>query len=168
MENNQIEMTYLMQPPARYTFEQPKLKEWIERWCKGKVLNLFAGKVKLNCDEYRVDISPEFEPDVTMDAYDFVRTTPLNFDTIVLDPPYNIRKSREKYGGRWIGSFTKIKNELGRLLNPGGRVIILGYDTVGMSKIRGFRKLAVCVVCHSGDHNDTLVVVEEKVENYEP
>ena len=156
-----MEMTYLSQPPKRWTFEQPKLKEWVESHCHGKVLNLFAGKTRLAVDEYRVDVSNENNPDCVADAFEFVTTTSMKFDTVVLDPPYNLRKSREKYGeNRWIGAFTKIKDHLVSILNPGATVVILGYDTVGMSKSRGFEKVAVCVVCHNGDHNDTLVVVE--------
>jgi len=160
-----IEMTYLVQPPKRFTFEQPKLKEWVELHCKGLVLNLFAGKVRLNVMEIRVDIDESMRPDYAMDAYEFVKTTDWKFDTIILDPPYNIRKSREKYNGRWVGSLTKIKNELHNIIENNGRVISLGYDTVGMSKSRGFEKVAICVICHNGDHNDTLAVVERRIEN---
>lgn len=167
-----MSMTYLVQPPKKWTFEQPKLKEWVESWCKGFVLNLFAGKTELDVNETRVDISDEFHPNVVMDAYDYVRmiisrqaatNTKCTYGTIILDPPYNLRKSREKYGGKYIGSFTKIKNILPKILPSGGRVITLGYDTVGMSKSRGFKKIAICVICHNGDHNDTLCVVEEKL-----
>ena len=161
-----IEMTYLAQPPKRWTFEQPKLKKWVESWCNGLVLNLFAGKITLAINECRVDVSEEFNPDVCCDAYDFVLMCVEDkflYDTIVLDPPYNLRKSREKYDGKWIGSFTKIKNELSKILEPGGHIITLGYDTVGMSKSRGFEKIAICVVCHGGDHNDTLCLVERKL-----
>ncbi|MBD3282078.1 MAG: hypothetical protein GF387_00475 [Candidatus Portnoybacteria bacterium] len=160
----EMNFTYLSQPPKRYTFEQQKLKQWTEKWCKGKVLNLFAGKVKLNIDEYRVDIDKEMPADHYGDAYEFVKNTKMKFDTIVFDPPYNLRKSREKYGGRYIGSLTKIKNELSKILNPQGRIIHFGYDSVGMSKSRGFKKIAICLVCHSGDHNDTICLVEEKLE----
>ncbi|KKL82211.1 hypothetical protein LCGC14_1987050, partial [marine sediment metagenome] len=112
-----MDMTYLMQPPKKWTFEQPKLKEWVEKWCYGNVLNLFAGKVRLDVDELRVDVSNEFSPDEVCDAFRFVTTPPsIDFHTIILDPPYNLRKSREKYNGRWIGSLTKIKNELPKLL----------------------------------------------------
>lgn len=166
---NLLDFTYLMQPPKRWTFEQPKLKEWVEKWCKGKVLNLFAGQTRLCVDEFRVDASSEFQPDMQIDAYDFVlhkknrieNGNDEQFDTIVLDPPYNLRKSREKYQGIYIGSFTKIKNQLPYLLKPNGRIITLGYDSVGMSRSRGFEKVAICLVCHSGDHNDTICVVEE-------
>ena len=56
--------------------------------------------------------------------------------------------------------FTKIKNILPRILNKNSRVITLGYDSVGMSRKRGFRKIAICLVCHGGDHNDTIGLVE--------
>jgi len=71
-----MDFTYLLQPPKRYTFEQPKLKQWVEKWCVGKVLNLFAGKVKLNVDEYRVDL------DKTMLAGRMVRTPEYATDLI--------------------------------------------------------------------------------------
>jgi len=161
-----VDFTYLQQPPRKWTFEMPKLKEWVEGWCIDKTLNLFAGKVKLNVDEYRVDISPEFNPNCCMDSYRFVRRVihdRCGFDTIILDPPYNLRKAREKYDGKYIGSFTKIKNLLPQLLYPNGRIITLGYDSVGMSKSRGFNKIAICLVCHGGDHRDTIGLVEEKI-----
>jgi hypothetical protein len=158
-----VTFVYLEQQPARYTFEMPKLKEWVESWCIGRVLNLFAGKTRLAVNETRVDIENEYAPDYHMDAFQFVTTWQGEpFGTIVFDPPYNLRKSREKYGeGKYIGSATKIKNELPRILRVGGRIITLGYDTVGMANKRGFRKLAVCLICHGGDHNDTLGLVEE-------
>lgn len=158
-----MEFTYLTQPPKKWTFEQPKLKKWVEDNCKGKVLNLFAGKVRLNIDELRVDISEENNPDIVQEAFEFVSNTNMKFDTIILDPPYNLRKSREKYGdGRYIGSFTKIKNELVNILNPGGIIIHLGYDSVGMAKCRGFEKIAICLVCHNGDHNDTICLIDKQ------
>jgi len=153
--------TYLEQPPARWTFDMAKLKEWVETHCTGRVLNLFAGKNRLAVNEYRVDISNEYQPDSVCDAFDFVALTEDRFGTIVLDPPYNLRKAREKYHGNYVGSLTKIKNELPRILNVGGRIISLGYDSVGMGNCRGFRKIAICVVCHGGDHNDTIGLVEQ-------
>ena len=159
-----MEIVYLTQPPKRYTFEQPKLREWVEEQCKGKVLNLFAGRTKLNVDEYRVDFDKEVPADFYGDAFEFVSTTEMRFDTIILDPPWSIRKSREKYGGRVVGSFTKIKNVLRRILNKGGRVITVGYSSTGMSKSRGFEKIALAVVCHNGDHDDSFAITEEDYE----
>jgi len=156
-----MNFTYLAQPPRKWTFEQPKLRKWTENNCKGKVLNLFAGKTKLEVNEFRVDLSGEFNPDIVCNAFDFIEETNMKFDTVILDPPYNVRKSREKYNGKYIGKLTKIKNILKRVLNPGARVISFGYDSVGMSNSRGFKKIGICLVCHNGDHNDTICLIEE-------
>jgi hypothetical protein len=32
-----------------------------------------------------------------------------------------------------------------------------------MGKIRGFEKIAVCLVCHGGDHNDTICLVDRLI-----
>ena len=157
-----MDITYIKQPPKRYTFQQPKLKIWVEEHCRGKVLNLFAGTTRLNVDEYRVDIDRTVPADFYGDAFEFVRNTDLRFDTVILDPPWSIRKSREKYNGRMIGSFTKLKNILPRLLNPNGIIISVGYSSTGMSETRGFKKIALCVICCSGDHDDSFAVAEEK------
>lgn len=157
-----MEFEYLLQPPNKWTFQQPKLKLYVEKFCKGKVLNLFAGKTKLNVDEFRIDSSDEFRPDWLGDAIEFIKTTHKKFDTIILDPPYSLRKSYEKYKGHYIGSkWTQVKRALVRVCNPNCRVISLGYNSQGMSKTNGFEKVAICLVCHNGDHNDTIVTVEE-------
>lgn len=161
-----MEFTYLAQPPRKYTFEAPKVREWTEKWCQGIVLNLFAGKTKLDVSEVRIDIDSNMPMlSYCMDAYDYVEQSvemKLKFDTIILDSPWNYRKAREKYGGRWIGKLTKVKNLLPQILKDNGRVISWGYDSVGMSKSRGFEKIALCLVCHNGDHNDSIGLVERK------
>jgi len=163
-----MQFEYLCQPPKKWTFEQPKLKKWVEGWCvcRGEiiVLNLFAGKTRLEVDEFRVDISDEYKPDAIEDCRDFVaRASSQSFATVILDPPYTWRKAKEKYGGKMIGQYPRLKDELLYILTPSARVISLGWDTVGMSKSRGFKKIAVCIVCHGRDHRDTLCLVEERV-----
>jgi len=161
-----MQFEYLCQPPKKWTFEQPKLKKWVEGWCQGELLNLFAGKIDIRWDEISVDISKEWLPQYNMDCRDFVKhwkqfESDL-FHTVVLDPPYTWRKAKEKYGGKMIGQYPRLKDELLDILTPNARVISLGWDTVGMSKSRGFKKIAVCIVCHGGDHRDTLCLVEER------
>jgi hypothetical protein len=166
-----IDFTYLTQPPKRYTFEQERLKLWVESYCKGLTLNLFAGKTKLSVDEIRVDLNPEVKPDFNMDAIRFIKTYDgPKFDTVILDPPYNVRKSREKYmvSGKEYhrGKLKIIKDNLLKILNLKAHVIHCGYDSVGMAAKRGFKKIAICLVCHNGDHNDTICLVE-RFENHQ-
>lgn len=142
----------------------PEVKRFVEQWCRGKVLNLFAGKTLLNVDEVRVDINQEMCADYYMDAIDYVNACETTFDSVIIDPPYNVRKAREEYKDKWVGSLTMIKNALPRIIKSDSRIIHLGYDSVGMSKKRGFEKIAICLVCHSGDHNDTIILVEELIQ----
>ena len=162
-----LKFSYLKQPPRRYTFEMPKLYDWLIERCEGRTLNLFAGLVLLKgVDEVRVDIDCTMPKiDYCIDAFKFVEMaalTGLKFKTVILDPPYNVRKSREKYDGKWIGSFTKIKDILPSIVADGGKVITFGYSSVGMSKSRGFELEEILLICHSGDYSDTIVTVERK------
>jgi len=142
-----------------------KLKRWVESRCKGKVLNLFAGKTKLMVDEYRVDANTEMKADWYGDCLEFIKTTKMKFDTIILDPPYSMRKAYEKYDGKYIGSqWTILRRELLRIVNNGCRVISFGYNSQGMSRRLGFTKVELCIVCHNGDHNDTLCLVEDRLD----
>jgi len=157
---------YFMQAPTKWTFEQQQLKQWVESFCYGRILNLFAGKVKLAVPEIRVDINDEFKPDFCMDAHEFVKQTigtKQKFETIIFDPPYNLRKAREKYYGNYLGKLRRLKTDLLNIIPLRGRIISLGYDSVGMSAYRGFKKIAICLVCHGGDHNDTIGLVEERI-----
>ncbi len=161
-----MKFTYLAQPVRRYTFEAPKLKAWVESRCEGRVLNLFAGKTLLNANEYRVDLDIDTPADLHLDvrkAVNILAKRRRKFNTIIIDPPYNWRKAKEKYGSRMIGQFPQLKNELLSIIPINGRVITFGYDTVGMGKTRGFKKIEICVICHGGETHDTLCVIEKRI-----
>ena len=99
----------------RYTFESPKIRRWVEENSKGKCLNLFAGKTKLNLDEVRNDIDKTMEADYHKDAVDFVRKCKVKFDTIILDPPYAYRKAMEMYNGNYSSKFKQLADEIPRI-----------------------------------------------------
>lgn len=44
------ELTLINTNLRRYTFESPKIRQWVESKSNGKVLNLFAGTTKLKND----------------------------------------------------------------------------------------------------------------------
>ena len=162
-----VHFTYIRQSPTRWTFEMPLLRKWVEEHSHGKVLNLFAGKVKLDLDEYRVDMSPEYNPDLNMEAESAIRKFILEgrfFDTVILDPPYSMRMAREKYNGRYyVGKFAKILNLVPRVLDRNGIVITLGYKTGEMSASRGFVVKAICLIHQGGGHDDIIGCQEVSV-----
>jgi tRNA G10 N-methylase Trm11 len=154
---------WIQTPLNKYTFQSKKIKEWVEGNCEGLVLNLFAGKTKLNVNEIRVDIDETFKPTFNTDAFDFISTwnKPL-FDTIILDPPYSYRKAMEKYNGHYSSRFKQIKDEIPRILFPGGIVITFGYHSVSMGKTRGFEVERIAIFSHGGAIHDTISTIERK------
>jgi hypothetical protein len=146
----------------RYTFESPKIKEWVEEHAQGSVLNLFAGKTLLNnvLMEIRVDSNTDMPADFHVDALDFIRKCLRMFDTIILDPPYSYRKSMEMYNGNLNSRFKLIADNIPRILNENGRVISFGYHSTFMGKKRGFTLERLCIFAHGGAQHCTIGIIE--------
>jgi hypothetical protein len=159
-----IKFTYLKTPLNKYTFKSPKIRQWVEENVEGRVLNLFAGQIKLDCCEIRNDLRDDMPADYHMDAFDLVNTWKgENFDTILLDPPYAYRKSMEMYDGAVASSFNKVKNAIFPILNKNGIVVTFGYHSNVMGNKRGFKQEHILLMSHGGAIHDTIAVVERKM-----
>ena len=147
----------------RYTFESPKIKKWVEDNSEGKVLNLFAGKTLLNLDEVRNDIDEKVAiADYHMDCVDFVRNWDGDkFDTIILDPPYALRKSIEMYNGNYTSRFKMLADKILVILQEGGKIISFGYHSTFMGNVRGFGLYKLCVFAHGGSQHCTIGIIEK-------
>lgn len=154
--------TYIKTPLNKYTFSIKPIRDWVENRSKGRVCNLFAGKTKLNLDEFRIDKDKTMLADWYGDAYDYVKQCKEKYDTILLDPPYAYRKSIEMYNGHKASKFNEIKDIIPKLLNKDGIVITFGYQSVSMGKKRGFRQHEILLLSHGGAIHDTIAVVERK------
>jgi hypothetical protein len=145
----------------RYTFENKKMKDWVESHSSGRVLNLFAGYTKLDLNEHRVDVDKNALADSYMDALDFViRFTGNKFDTVILDPPYSYRKSMEMYNGNYNSRFKRLADKLPEILNPEHRIISFGYHSTFMGKGRGYDLEKMCVFAHGGAQHCTITIIE--------
>lgn len=158
---------YMKVPLHKYTFKFKPLKEWVENNCEGLTLNLFAGETKLNCNEIRIDSDPSKLSDFNMDAIDFITKykDKYKFNTIILDPPYGLRKSMEMYNGNKIsigGRFNFLKDNLSQILAPKGIVITFGYHSVSMGNGRGYDQEKILLMSHGGTIHDTLATIERR------
>jgi len=152
---------YIKCPLHRYTFSVQPLRVFIEKECEGKVLNLFAGKTKLDVDEVRNDLDEAALSEYKLDALEFLRTWRGDkFDTILMDPPYSYRKSMEMYNGVVCSPFRQLKDEIPQCLNVGGKVITCGYHSVVMGEGRGFTLEKICLLSHGGAIHDTIISIE--------
>ena len=155
------EFDYIKCPLNKYTFSVKNIREWVEKYCEGKTLNLFAGKTELNIDEVRNDLDPEALSDYNLDALEFVKSWHGGmFDTILLDPPYALRKSMEMYKGIRCSPFKQLKDELSNILKPNGIVITFGYHSVSMGIKRGYKAERICLFSHGGAIHDTIATIE--------
>lgn len=152
-------LTYIPTNLRRYTFDNKKIKEWVESRCDGAVLNLFAGKNRLNVNEYRVDIETIAVADTYCDAYEYMSKCQDKYDTVLLDPPYAYRKAMEMYNGNYTSKFKLIADEIWKRKIP--RVISFGYHSTFMGKIRGYTLTEMCVFGHGGAQHCTIAIVEE-------
>lgn len=165
---SEIKFDYIKCPLHSYTFSIKPIRKWVEQNCEGRVLNLFAGKTKLNIDEIRNDLDPEALFDYNMEALDFTKFWIENnypkFNTILLDPPYSYRKSMEFYNGRKASSFRILKDVLPEILESNGKIITFGYHSVVFGINRGFRVEQICLFSHGGAIHDTIATIERNLD----
>ena len=165
----QTELELIRTNLRRYTFESPKIKKWVEENSKGKCLNLFAGKTKLNLDEIRNDVDKTMLADYHKDAVDFVKEWKgKKFNTIILDPPYAYRKSMEMYNGNKASRFKILADLIPNILEENGKVIVFGYHSTFLSKKRNATLKKLCVFAHSGSQHCTIGIIEQLNDGIPP
>lgn len=144
-------------PLHRYLFSVRPIRRWAEEHCEGSVLNLFAGKTRLNVEEIRNDADEAADADFHLDALEFLENWQGGpFDTILLDLP----KITEQNRSAGPGPFHALKDAILKHLKPAGKVITFGYHTIVMGKGRGFELEKIGVFSHGGAVHDTIASVE--------
>lgn len=91
-----------------------------------------------------------------------------SYDTVLIDGPYSTRQAQEMYGisidtRDLLMMWTAVKREAARILKPGGKAICFGWNSNGVGKTRGFKLTRQANIPHGGQHNDTLITVERRV-----
>lgn len=120
------------------------------------------------------DLNPSVPASCHLDALDFLKQQGTAvYDGVLFDPPYSLRQLKECYEGIGIKPAPELfnaryqalqKDEIARIVKPGGKAISFGWHTNGTGKCRGFELLRVLIVPHGRQHNDTLVTVERKIQ----
>ncbi|HEL1607073.1 TPA: adenine-specific DNA methylase [Streptococcus suis] len=120
------------------------------------------------------DLNKEFDTDYHMDALDFLKMfEDESVDGVLYDPPYSNRQVSEVYKGVGLPVtkettqstfWLRQKEEIARILKPGGKAITFGWNSGGVGKKHNFEIVRILLVPHGGHHNDTIVTVEVKKE----
>lgn len=156
--------------PNRWTFKIPPISQLLESECgsgmfvKGQWVDPFAGH--LSPAQITNDIDNRRNATSHLDALDFLSgLSDASADGVLYDPPYSITQAR-KYGKKDFAKqdyWKKVKNEIARVVKPGGKVICFGWNSMGLGKNRGFKIKSILLVPHGGSKNDTIVTVETKL-----
>lgn len=160
--------------PNHETFSLPPVSRLLDRWLQGAgvVVDPFARNSKRGT--VTNDLNPQTEALYHLPAEEFLAGLDIRADVALFDPPYSPRQISECYQsvGRKVttqdtqnGRLNRIvKDELHRLLKPGGIAICCGWNSMGLGLARGYEMLEILLVTHGGPHNDTIVTVERKPE----
>lgn len=167
-----MEINRIWSMPNSKTFSIKPIKELIEKHIKGLSVDPFANDSKIAT--ITNDLDEQYDTTYHMDATDFLKMLDDNsVDTVLYDPPYSPRQVSECYKalGKTVDMKTtqasywsKQKEEIARIVKKGGKVITCSWNSGGIGKKYGFEIIEILLVPHGGWHNDTIVVVEEKVE----
>lgn len=159
--------------PNKNTFDIKPIKELIYKYYKDKYLSIdpFANKNRIA--KFTNDLDPEMNCDYNMDAIDFLNMfEEKTVDFILYDPPFSARQVSECYKklGKTVNFETtqssfwgNLKKEVARVIKPNGIVITFGWNSNGIGKTKGFEIVEILLVAHGGNHNDTICVVERKI-----
>lgn len=159
--------------PSMNTFSIKPIGQLIQVYLKGKSIDPFANSSRLA--SVTNDLNPEFGTDYTLDAIEFLTMFDNeSVDFVFYDPPYSRRQVSECYKG--VGREvtgedtrsdwnTKHKVEIRRILAVGGISMSFGWNSNGIGG-SDMEQLEFMSVAHGGLHNDTLVMVERKLQGH--
>jgi hypothetical protein len=128
-----------------WTFEVPQIREIVETWLAGAVLNACAGKTKLDHDGpiNRNDIDEDRDVDTHFDVREIDEHFDHDhFDTVVYDPPYTAEMADRHYDGNHVGRKWEARGAIANVTAPGGHVLTFGYNSDGFDGWNGWERLA--------------------------
>jgi hypothetical protein len=159
--------------PNKWTFQIQPIKRLLDSYVGNGIgwIDPFAGEN--SPAEITNDINSLMPTTYHDKAIDFVNRLDGQYNGILFDPPYSLRQVKECYESQnikldyaeTITYFSKLKSHLAGHIKYGGLAISFGWNSCGFGKVNGFEIIEILLVCHGGDHNDTIVTVERKIQD---
>ena len=159
--------------PAKYTFRCKPLLDILLRY-KGMTTGIWADPFAgfHSPADLTNDLDPATPAHYHLEAVEFMHLhESASLKGVVFDPPYSLTQVSRSYKGMGLqfkgkenptGGFPAVRDEIARVVIPGGYVVSYGWNTVGMGKTRGFKAVEYLICSHGGNRNDTLVTVEQR------
>lgn len=182
-ESKPLLLSYQWAMPSKWTFECLPIWQFLMKYFDRKKLWIdpFAGKY--SPAHITNDLNLKQNTTYHLDALEFLKQFDDNsVDGIIFDPPYSYNQdlisyyekgnqllkegykvTRGRYGSHWVS----LKKEIIRLLKPNAICLSFGWNSTGLGKKHGFRKLEIVLVNHGSFHYDTICLAEVKGK-YQP
>lgn len=162
--------------PNANTFEVKPIGEFVKKYLENSKYSVDPFARNNEFATVRNDLNTTTSATHHMDALDFLgymKETGKSFDLGIFDPPYSPRQISEVY--QQIGrkttsqdtskSWGSWRDALAVLIESKGVVLSFGWNSCGMGMKRGFEIVEILMVCHGGNHNDTICVAETKTHS---
>ncbi len=158
--------------PNKWTFKIKPIKELLIKY------NVGQGWIDPFCEynspaEYKNDLNPNNKfAQYNLEALEFLNLKKWNINGALFDPPYSLTQVARSYNNIGLkfkskenptGGFPKVKKKISELLKKNQHCISFGWNTCGLGKKNNMEIVEILIVCHGGNRNDTLVVVEKKI-----
>jgi hypothetical protein len=167
MENahTKIRIDRVWSMPSKWTFTIKPIAELLKEEIVGLTVDPFAGKNSPANEQNDIqDDCGNIDAD-HKDALEYLKgKRTARYDTVLYDPLYSITQARQ-YGKKEFSSmkyWADCKNEVARIIKPGGKAICFGWNSMGLGKNRGFEMTRILLVSHGASRNDTICTVEIK------
>lgn len=161
--------------PSKWTFSIKPIKSLLSRYVINPKLwtDPFSGM--FSPASVTNDIDPETPAKSHQDSREFLKSLEI-IRNCLLDPPYSPRQISECYKkiGKKVTAvdtqsaklYSEVKDLIAERMPIGGIVISCGWNSNGMGINRGYSIKEILLVAHGGAHNDTIIMVEEKVRPF--
>lgn len=161
--------------PSADTFDIPAIAGFVQKHLMKSRCSIDPFARNKRWATHTNDLNPETAAQHHLEALDFLKMLEakgVRTDLVLFDPPYSPRQIQECYAAAGKAATkqdtqsARLKLEcrkiITRLATPNARVLSFGWNTVGMG--RGWTQEEILLVCHGGDHNDTICVSERRNE----
>lgn len=175
MTSEPIRMSREWAMPSPDTFDCEPIKGFVQKYLMRSKVSIDPFARNKRWATHTNDINPNTAAQHHLDAADFfalLRERGCVADLLIFDPPYSPRQLKECYDsfGRKMqledGQTARLKRiwmeSAIPCLGPEAVVLSFGWNTVGAGKRHGFEIEEILLVCHGGDHNDTICMAERR------
>lgn len=160
--------------PSADTFDCEPIKGFVQRYLLKSKVSIDPFARNRRWFTYTNDLNPDTLADYHMEANDFLETlskASVRGDLGIMDPPYSltqVSRSYQEIGLKFKGSenptggFPNVKDLMSDLIIDNGFCLSFGWNSSGLGVNRGFDIVECLIVCHGGNHNDTICIAERK------